>query len=104
MNEAELQRLIADLCMWLGLHHYHTYDSRRSQPGFPDAVIVGTRILFRELKSTNGVLRPEQRRWGSVINRAGGDWCVWRPQHWNDGTILRQLLAIRQGLRAVRLT
>ena len=97
MSEAELQRLVAELCARLGLHHYHTHDSRRSEPGFPDSVIIGSAILYRELKSRDGVLKPEQRRWGSRIIRAAGDWCVWRPRDWEDGTILRQLTAIRAG-------
>lgn len=95
MSEAELQRLVAELCARLGLAHYHTYDSRRSEPGFPDSVIIGSAILYRELKSRDGVLKPEQRRWGSRITRAGGDWCVWRPRDWDDGTIMRQLMEIR---------
>lgn len=111
MTEAELQRLVAELCARLGLHHYHTYDSRRSEPGFPDSVIVGTMqyravndsrreiqvpaILFRELKSADGVLKPEQRRWGSRLERAGADWAVWRPADWRNMTIMNQLMAIR---------
>jgi hypothetical protein len=98
MSEAELQRLVEELCARLGLSCYHTYDSRRSTPGFPDCVIVGERILFRELKSRDGVLTPEQRRWGSRITRAGGDWAVWRPVDWQNMTIMNQLLTIRPAL------
>lgn len=94
MTEAELQRLVAELCARLGLAHYHTHDSRRSEAGFPDSVIVGRTILFRELKSRDGKLSPDQRRWGSRIARAGGNWQVWRPAEWKDGTIMRQLLEI----------
>lgn len=92
MTEAELQNLVAELCAELRLLYYHTYDSRRSVPGFPDCVIVGKSVLFRELKSDSGLLHPVQRRWGSWIRRAGGDWCVWRPRDWRDGTIRRELL------------
>lgn len=98
MTEAELQRLVAEACDRLGLLHYHTHDSRRSEPGFPDSVIVGPGgILFRELKSRDGKLSPEQRRWGSRIERAGGNWAVWRPVDWSAATITRQLLALRSG-------
>lgn len=95
MSEAELQRLVTELCAELGLHHYHTHDSRRSEPGFPDSVIIGSAILFRELKSSDGILAPEQRRWGSRIERAGGNWAVWRPADWASMAILDELLAIR---------
>lgn len=94
MMEAELQRLVAELCAELGLHHHHSRDSRRddlSVPGFPDSVIVGTEILFRELKSRDGVLKPEQRAWGSRIKRNGGNWAVWRPTDWHEGIIRLQL-------------
>lgn len=94
MSEADLQRLVTDLCARLQLAHYHTHDSRRSEPGFPDSVIIGTAIIYRELKSAAGVLSPEQRRWGSRITRAGGNWATWRPRDWADGTILRQLMAL----------
>jgi len=98
MSEAELQRLVEELCDRLGLHHYHTFDSRRSDPGWPDLVIAGTALLFRELKSRDGVLTPAQRRWGSRIERTGGDWAVWRPVDWQNMTILNQLLAIKPQL------
>jgi hypothetical protein len=100
MSEAELQRLVADLCAELGLHHFHERDCPRpndlSAPGFPDSVIVGAEILFRELKSRDGVLEPAQRRWGSRIQRNGGNWAVWRPADWHSGVIRQQLEAIRQ--------
>jgi hypothetical protein len=96
VTETELQRLVAELCGRLGLMHYHTYDSRRCEPGFPDSVIVGTVILYRELKSRDGKLTPEQRRWGSRIERAGGNWSTWRPIDWRNGVIENQLLAIRR--------
>ena len=99
MTEAELQRLVADACAALRIAHYHCHDSRRSEPGFPDSVMVGTGILYRELKSAAGELRPDQRRWGSRLERAGGDWCVWRPRDWDDGTIMWQLAAIAPGAR-----
>jgi hypothetical protein len=58
-------------------------------------VIVGVKILFRELKTRDGELEPDQRRWGSRITRTGGDWAVWRPADWHTGVIRRQLTAIR---------
>ena len=47
---------VVDLARTLGWRVYHTYDSRRSQPGFPDLVLVRERILFLELKSETGKL------------------------------------------------
>jgi hypothetical protein len=96
VTEAHLQAAIEAECGRLGLLHHHNPDSRRvKSSGFPDSVIVGPGgILYRELKDKYGRLSPEQRRWGSKITRAGGDWAVWRPADWEDGTITRQLLAL----------
>lgn len=99
MSEAELQRLVEQACARLGLLCYHTYDSRRSEPGYPDCTIVGSRIIFRELKSRDGKLSPEQQRWGSRIERAGGDWAVWRPADWSSIVIVNQLIAITERSR-----
>jgi len=96
MTEAELMERVRRMCDALQLHAFHVRDSRGSWgPGFPDLVIAGPRgLLFRECKSRDGVLQPDQRRWGSVIAKGGGDWCVWRPRDLQDGTIGRQLAAI----------
>ena len=58
---------------------YHTYDSRRSQPGFPDLVLVRDRVLFRELKTDRGRITPDQQRWLDTLRAAGADADVWRP-------------------------
>ncbi len=88
--EAHLRRLLADL----GLFGYHPYNSRRSEPGWPDWVIIGNRILYRELKSEHGVVSAAQRDVGARITRAGGDWAVWRPRDLLGGTIAKQLAEI----------
>jgi hypothetical protein len=50
--------------------------------GFPDLTLVkpGCPILFRELKSDTGRLNANQEAWGNLIQKAGGDWAVWRPR------------------------
>jgi hypothetical protein len=102
MTETELKRLVAELCSELGLHHhvrpsYRSAPSLRdnlSVPGFPYSVIVGTAILFRELKNRDDWPDRAQRAWGSRITRAGGDWAIWRPADWHSGLIRRQLTEI----------
>lgn len=45
---------------------YHTYDSRRSDPGFPDDVLMTKdrrRLLFIEAKRQDGALSHEQVIW-----------------------------------------
>lgn len=96
MDEAELQRLVAEACARLGLAVQHFEGIYRAWlPGWPDLTIIGRLTLFRELKSRDGVLEPHQSRCGRIITRAGGNWAVWRPADWHDGTIEQELQAIR---------
>lgn len=94
MSEADLQRLVLELCKRLDLPAYHTYDSRRCEPGFPDLVIVGRTILYRELKSATGTVTAEQRFWQSRIKAAGGDWDLWRPADWRSMRVFKELTGI----------
>jgi len=95
-SESELQSWVTELCRTLGLLVYHTHDSRRSEAGFPDLIIVGRRLIARELKSATGETTEDQERWLTALRTAGVDADVWRPADWRDGNVLRQL----QGLRA----
>ncbi len=80
MTEKDLQKSVLELCRWLGLLVFHDNDSRRNEAGLPDLIIVGQHgVLFRELKSTKGRLRPEQATWLSRLKQAGEDADIWRP-------------------------
>ena len=82
-------RRMADLCGWL---HYHTHDSRRSEPGFPDLVLVrGDRVLWRELKVDGNGVTDDQREWLEKLTTAGQDAKVWRETDWLDDSIWREL-------------
>jgi hypothetical protein len=59
INEAAFQRMIMDLARYNGWRVYHTHDSRRSEPGFPDLVIARVRRVIAE----------RDRQW-----LADGDW------------------------------
>ena len=64
MTEAELQQLIEDVAHLTGWLVFHDNDSRRNVAGFPDLVLVNPpRVVFLELKSDAGRVRPEQQRW-----------------------------------------
>jgi hypothetical protein len=67
MPERELQRLVADLCGFLGLAHFHVLSSKGMTPGWPDSTIIGGKVIFRELKSEYGRLSPEQRAIGDKL-------------------------------------
>jgi hypothetical protein len=64
--------------------------------GFPDLVIVTpSAVLWRELKSVQGQLAPEQRLWHQRLTQAGQDVAVWRPQHLESGRIDAELRGAR---------
>ncbi len=83
MTEAELLSTVRDACRWSGLLCYHPFDSRRSEPGYPDVTVCGpSGVLWRELKSSKGRLTAEQRQWLDRLTAAGADAAVWRPADW----------------------
>ena len=64
LTERQFQRQVLDLARLCGYRAYHTHDSRRSQPGFPDIVLVNPErrhTLFVELKTSTG--RVTAGRW-----------------------------------------
>lgn len=94
MSEAQLQNNVLDLARVHGWLSYHTYDSRRSQPGFPDLVLVhpvAKRTLFRELKSDAGRVSPAQHTWIATLRAAGQDVGTWWPHDWHSGVIQSEL-------------
>lgn len=95
MTERSLQASIIELCKLFGLKWYHTYDSRRSNMGWPDLVIYGSGILYRELKDATRKLTAHQVQCGDDLRRAGQDWAVWRPLDLQSGRIENELRAIR---------
>ena len=83
MTEAELQAAIIDAARMGGWLVFHPTDMRRNNPGFPDLVLVrAPDVLFLELKSDTGRVRPEQRVWleelGECYNVGSA---LVRPEH-----------------------
>jgi hypothetical protein len=81
MTERDLQTLVLDAACLGGWLRYHTFDSRRSAPGFPDLILArGTELLAVELKSSTGRVGPEQRDWLEALDRCGIETAVIRPR------------------------
>jgi hypothetical protein len=97
MTERQLQDSIIGLAERRGWLAYHTFDSRRSPPGFPDLVLVRReRMLLWELKTELGRLTNPQRAWLDRLavvaaGVAGMDVRIVRPPQWMDGTVRRAL-------------
>jgi hypothetical protein len=76
-----VQEQILTLAAAKGWAAYFTYDSRRSPPGFPDLVLARDRVIFAELKTLRGRVRPEQLEWLERLRGAGAETYLWRPAH-----------------------
>lgn len=85
-SEKQFQQVVVDLARDLGWMVYHTYNSRRSEPGFPDLTMVRRgRVIFAELKTEEGKLAPEQDVWlTSLAECEDIEVYVWRPSEWED--------------------
>lgn len=97
LSEKGLLQAVRDLAALLHLRTYHPHDSRRSEPGFPDLVIIGPGgILWRELKTATGRLSRSQIDWLTALRTAGADAGIWRPNDLANGTITKQLKTIHK--------
>ena len=101
-TEAQLSAYVSQQATRRGLLAYHLDAARRrfnpSSVGFPDWVIAGpSGILFRELKSQDGRITPDQRYWGDILNYAKGNWAIWRPEDAFSGLISAELDALTKG-------
>lgn len=98
MSEGDFQKRVIQLAKFHGFELvYHTYDSRRSAPGFPDLVLVSSRhrrILYRELKSSKGRVSADQKQWLNALAMVGQDAGVWRPADLLNGRILSELRCV----------
>lgn len=86
MTEADFQAQIVALAEAKNWLCYHTHDSRRSQPGFPDLVLVrGSTVLFLEVKAEKGKLSPAQLEW--MVGLKGVRYvhaATVRPSDWDE--------------------
>jgi hypothetical protein len=85
MSERQLLAAVRELANLAGGRIYHTHDSRRSERGFIDVVLlVSPRAWFLELKSETGVVTAEQKEWLEALRACGFDARVVRPSDLED--------------------
>jgi hypothetical protein len=85
-READFQAQLVKAAKRLGWRVFHDFDSRRSEPGFPDLVLASRtqrRVIFAELKSENGQLSEDQAWWAVTLSAAGLEYHLWRPANWD---------------------
>ena len=82
ITEKQFQsQLIRTACM-LNWTVYHTHDSRKSAPGFPDLVMLGHgRQIVAELKTEKGRVSPYQTGWLDAFREVTQppEVFLWRP-------------------------
>ena len=81
VTERQLQDTIIRMAKLLGWSVYHTYDSRRSERGYPDLTLCHADhgLVFMELKREKGRVSKWQTFWISQLTRAGQRAYVVRP-------------------------
>lgn len=86
LSEKRWQAQVVTLALLYGWSVFHVFDSRRSQPGFPDLVLVKPpTIIFAELKTHNGKLRHAQVAWLDLLLACPGvQTYLWRPHNLPD--------------------
>lgn len=85
-SERDFMAAVVKLAGLLGWRVYHTFDSRRSAPGFPDAVFVKRpRVLFVEFKRDGEHPTPDQQDWLSDLGGCPGvETYLWKPADWPE--------------------
>lgn len=104
MREEVLQTRVEELLRTFGWWVFHDQDPRRNQAGLPDTIAMRPgRLLFAELKSEKGRLRPKQAEVrghleGVVARIAHGPYSpapvsyyLWRPSDLLAGRIAEVL-------------
>ncbi len=82
VSERDFQAEVVKRAKALGWMTYHTFDSRRSDPGFPDLVLVRDRVVFAELKRMTGKLSVVQMCWIESLRAANAECYCWTPDQW----------------------
>lgn len=83
MSEEEWQGVVLKLAALYGWTlTYHTYDSTRSNPGWPDLVLFRPpgELLVVELKTDKGRVKAAQQEWLAALACSGVETAIWRPR------------------------
>ena len=85
-TEKQFVQQIKDLARLNGWRTFHCFDSRRSDPGWPDLALVrGPIMIFIECKTERGRVTDNQQQWLAALKKVRtvrAD--LARPRHWPD--------------------
>ena len=95
-TEAGFQRAVIELAQLHGWVVHHTRKARAGRKGerwvtpvaadgagFVDLVLARDKVIFAELKTDMGLLRPSQKMWRTALIAAGANYRLWRPRLWD---------------------
>ena len=94
MTHKELQSSIIEIATKFGWQHYHTFNSRKSDTGFPDLVLIHAdrgRIVYAEIKSDTGKTSHEQDEWLEMLARCDQEVYIWYPRHLEEIVMILML-------------
>ena len=83
VSEKQFMETVIGAARLHGHRVYHTLDSRGSDPGFPDLVIVRDTVRFWELKAMRGRASAAQLDWLAALAEAGADAMLLSPRDWD---------------------
>jgi hypothetical protein len=84
-TECGFQDAVIQLAKLRGWKVYHTWNSKHSEAGFPDLLMLrGERIIAAELKRDGKRPTPAQDEWLVAFGRAGVLVYEWHPKDWDD--------------------
>ena len=84
LTEAQFQTQVVQLARLHGWWTWHDLDSRRNQAGLPDLLLVREVVIWVELKTDTGRVRPAQQECMDRLRKAGADVRLWRPKNWPE--------------------
>lgn len=84
LTEAAFMQAIINYARHADWLVYHTYTSKRSEPGFPDLVMLSEgQCVVAEVKTEEGKVTQAQALWLAGFKAAGIEAHVWRPSDWD---------------------
>lgn len=85
VSEADFQATIIEIAHHFRWEPHHQFDSRRSQPGWPDLVLLKPpQAIFAELKTETGKVSAAQARAIEQLADCGFEVAVWRPSQLDE--------------------
>jgi hypothetical protein len=94
MTERQWQALVRELANLTGWRTWHQYDSRKSDPGYPDLMLLRPpEAIWAELKTNGGRVSDAQRETTELMIACGLETHIWRPR---DLTRVHERLRLKE--------